>query len=255
MSVPRLRAPIVLVHGLLGYDQWKLCGWTLANYFGCIPTSFTDAGNRVFVAALSKTRGVADRANQLKAFLDLHSPEEPVHLIGHSMGGLDARYMISCLGMADRVLSLTTIGTPHRGTAFADWGVRKLAKLIVPFFEKLCVPYQAFFDLTTANCRDFNEKVPDAPAVRYFSVAGKHQGTWLSPEWELPHRIVTRVEGDNDGIVSVTSANYGESCDIWPGDHISLVNWISPLAHLRGQYTDRTPAYAALLGRLADAGF
>src|SRR5262249_5187529 len=38
-----------------------------------------------------------------------------VHVFAHSMGGLDARYMISRLGMAKRVLSLTTIATPHRG--------------------------------------------------------------------------------------------------------------------------------------------
>jgi len=40
------------------------------------------------------------------------------------MGGLDSRHAISLrLGLAERVLTLTTLGTPHRGTAFADWGV------------------------------------------------------------------------------------------------------------------------------------
>ena len=46
---------------------------------------------------------------------------EPVNLIAHSMGGLDARYLISRLGMADQVRSLTTISTPHRGSFMADW--------------------------------------------------------------------------------------------------------------------------------------
>jgi len=36
-----------------------------------------------------------------------------VHLFAHSMGGLDARHMITHLGMANRVRTLTTIGTPH----------------------------------------------------------------------------------------------------------------------------------------------
>jgi triacylglycerol esterase/lipase EstA (alpha/beta hydrolase family) len=36
------------------------------------------------------------------------------------MGGLDARYAISLLGLARRVASLTTIGTPHRGTPVGD---------------------------------------------------------------------------------------------------------------------------------------
>ena len=37
------------------------------------------------------------------------------------MGGLDARYMIGQLGMADRVAALLTVTTPHRGSPYADW--------------------------------------------------------------------------------------------------------------------------------------
>ena len=46
-----------------------------------------------------------------------------MHLIAHSMGGLDARHMIVREGMAERVASLTTVGTPHNGTPVA---VKKL---------------------------------------------------------------------------------------------------------------------------------
>jgi triacylglycerol lipase len=108
-----------LVHGLLGYGQLKVCGWTIASYFSNIPEFLSASGNRVLVAQLSPTGGVAERATQLKLFLDREAPREPVHLLAHSMGGLDARYMISRLDMAARVLTLTTLGTAHRGTAFA----------------------------------------------------------------------------------------------------------------------------------------
>ena len=37
VAVPKLRAPIVLVHGLFGFDRLKLAGWTLANYFSNLP--------------------------------------------------------------------------------------------------------------------------------------------------------------------------------------------------------------------------
>ncbi|KAI8451378.1 triacylglycerol lipase [Phakopsora pachyrhizi] len=44
------------------------------------------------------------------------------NLLGHSMGGLDARYLISRLRPEKyRVKSLTTICTPHRGSPFMDW--------------------------------------------------------------------------------------------------------------------------------------
>lgn len=255
MTIPKLRAPLVLVHGLLGFDRLQVGSWTVASYFTDIPQVLEAAGNRVLVARLSPTGGIAERAAQLKAFLEREVPGEPVHLIAHSMGGLDSRYLISRLGMAPRVLSLTTIATPHRGTAFADWGIRHFARYLQPLLQQIRLPYQAFFDLTTASCRAFNEQTPDAPGVRYFSVAGQHEGGWRSAEWELPYRIVLRAEGPNDGVVSVASATYGEGCEVWTGDHISLINWTHPLWQMRGLGRDRSSGYAQLLCRLADEGF
>ena len=122
-------------------------------------------------------------------------------------------------------------------------------------FNAIGIPYQAFYDLTTTRCRDFNAETPNAPGIRYFSIAGLHRGGWHSPEWRLSHAIVTRVEGDNDGIVSVASATFGESCEIWDGDHVSLINWRNPLAQYWGECHERTPQYTALVQRLADEGF
>ena len=41
---------------------------------------------------------------------------ERIHLIGHSMGGLVARYYVQRLGGDARVHTLVTLGTPHGGT-------------------------------------------------------------------------------------------------------------------------------------------
>src|SRR5438128_2084015 len=135
MRIPKLRSPIVLVHGFFGFDRVRVGCLTLANYFPRIPELLRAAGNRVLIPRLCATGGIAHRAAQLKAFLDREAPREPVHLFAHSMGGLDSRYMISRLGMGGRVLSLTTLGTPHRGTAFADWGIRRLERLVKPILQ------------------------------------------------------------------------------------------------------------------------
>ena len=254
MKFPRLGHPVVLVHGLAGYGRLNVGGSTFMSYWTNIPEAIAAAGNRVFIPRLPATASVARRAAALKAFLDREAPGQRVHLIAHSMGGLDSRHLISRLGMAERVLSLTTLGTPHRGCPFADWGVRRLGRFLTPLLDFAGLPYQAFHDLTVARCRDFNRDTPDAPGVRYFSVAGRFARTWLAPEWQLPARIVERAEGDNDGIVSVASASYGESCEVWDGDHINLVNWHHPWAPPDKQ-TDRVRHYAALVGRLADEGF
>lgn len=255
MTAPKLQAPIVLVHGLLGYDQLKVCGWTMKHYFPGIPELLTAAGNRVLVPRLSPTCGVAERAQQLKEFLDKEAPGEAVHLVGHSMGGLDCRYLISRLGVGSRVLTLTTIGTPHRGSAFADWGISRLERVLKPLIDFFGIPHQAFYDLTTERCKRFNDEVPDLARVRYFSVAGRFDGNWIDLLWQPSYRIVHAAEGPNDGVVSLASATYGEGIEIWEGDHLSLVNWPNPSAQARGTWRDRAPEYATLIERLKAEGF
>jgi triacylglycerol lipase len=252
---PRLSAPIVLAHGLCGYDRISVFGRTVRVYFRGVRERLEAAGNRVLVARVSPTAGVARRAADLKRFIDHELPTGTVHVVGHSMGGLDARYMVSKLGMENRVRSLTTVGTPHRGSPFADWGVRRFARLVVPVLRRIGIPHEAFFDLTTDHCRRFNEAVPDVPGVRYFSVAGECVKPWLGPEWLLPHRIVERAEGPNDGVVSVASARWGEHAEVWEGDHLNLVNHPNRLARRRGVWADRAPDYGRIVRRLAAAGF
>jgi triacylglycerol lipase len=252
---PKLSAPIVLVHGLCGFDQIYAFHRPVKDYFPGIREHLATGGNRVLTARVSPTAGVARRALDLKRFLDRDLPGQAVHVIGHSMGGLDARYLVSRLGMESRVLSVTTVGTPHRGSPFADWGWRRLSRVLVPLMRLVGMPHQAFIDLRTDTCRRFNENVPDAPGVRYFSVAGVCEWPWLGPEWLLPYRIVDRCEGPNDGVVSVASAAWGEHADVWDGDHLNLVNWPNRLARRRGVWHDRAPDYGRIVRRLAASGF
>jgi pimeloyl-ACP methyl ester carboxylesterase len=44
------------------------------------------------------------------------SGHQQVDIIGHSLGGLIARYYVQCLGGDRRVRTLVTLGTPHTGT-------------------------------------------------------------------------------------------------------------------------------------------
>ena len=254
-AAPRLSAPIVLVHGLCGFDRIYACRRVVKDYFPGVREHLEAAGNRVFSARVSPTAGVAQRALDLKRFIDREVPAGPVHVIGHSMGGLDARYMTSKLGMESRVLSVTTVGTPHRGSSFADWGTTRLARWLLPFFKSIGMPADAFFDLRTDACARFNEDVRDVPGVRYYAVAGVCEKPWLGPEWLVPSSIVNRTEGPNDGVVSVASATWGEHTDVWQGDHLNLVNWPNRLAKKRGVWGDRAPDYGRIVRRLSQAGF
>lgn len=253
--IPQLADPIVLVHGLCGFTQLKAFRRPAKDYFPGIRECLEVAGNRVLTARVSPTSSIARRAADLKRFIQRHVPHGPVHVIGHSLGGLDARFMTARLGMENRVKSVTTIGTPHRGTAFADWGWSHISYFITPLLRLMGVPYDAFIDLRTDRCERFNEAVRDVPGVRYYSVAGVCEKPWLGLEWLLPSRIVRKAEGANDGIVSVTSATWGEHTDVWDGDHLNLVNWPNRIAKKRGVWADRAPDYGRIVRRLAAAGF
>lgn len=62
---------------------------------------------------------VADKARRFARFVQRHHPEGRVDLVGHSLGGLIARYWAQELGGAPRVDRLVTLATPHRGTRSA----------------------------------------------------------------------------------------------------------------------------------------
>jgi pimeloyl-ACP methyl ester carboxylesterase len=55
-----------------------------------------------------------------------------VHLIGHSLGGLVARYYIQELGGEDKVHTCITLGTPHQGTYAAVVGRGRAARQVRP---------------------------------------------------------------------------------------------------------------------------
>ena len=89
-QIPRLNAPIVLAHGLFGFTRIGLGRITLTPYFRSIPELLRGAGNRVLVTRVPSIAGVEHRAGRLGEQIFKAFPDEPVHLIGHSMGGLDA---------------------------------------------------------------------------------------------------------------------------------------------------------------------
>lgn len=232
VSLPQL--PVVLVHGFAGLDRLMPCRRPAAEYFPGIAARLRRLGVTVHAPRLSPSAGVEVRAAELAAAVDGLGP---VHLIGHSLGGLDARHAVTHLGTL--AATVTTVGTPHRGSPVADWAVRLVKR-------------GAVRDLTTAACERFNRDTPDVPGVRYFSVAGVIGPGWLTAGWAAPHRLVRRVDGPNDGVVSVASATWGERCDTWPGDHLNLVNWPNRRMLKRAAWPDRGGDYLRLLEQLAD---
>lgn len=184
------------------------------NYFKGIGRHLRNNGFNVHQSAVNFAGKLELRANDLKTEVEtalaLRSEQSKVHIIGHSMGGLDARFMIAKLGMAEKVSSLTTIGTPHHGTSFADWGIANEGDELIEILEKV-IDLRGFADLTTGAAENFNQSVEPIEAgndVFYQTYSSHEQKSKifapLKPAWQ----IIFENEGDNDGLVPVISQRW-----------------------------------------------
>lgn len=111
------RYPVVLVHGLLGFDS--ILG--VLDYWYGVPGDLRSGGTRVFVANVSSSNYSEVRGEQLIRDLDnLRAVYgyQRFNLIGHSHGGPTIRYVASV--RPDLVASITSIGSPHTGSKVAD---------------------------------------------------------------------------------------------------------------------------------------
>ena len=246
--------PLVLVHGLLGFGTIGPRG-DLEYFRGVMRhlennRDVLDGKAKVYVADVDPLDSIPSRAIQLRDFIQdrvlyrgTKRRYEKVNIIAHSMGGLDARYMIANLAMdtgprdpmAARVASLTTIGTPHLGTPFADFMIElPVGQRIVQWANFYSVNVAAFEQLTERFLveQGFNERMPDRGQVEYFSYAGDVLPSRVFPFMLLPAQIIWRSgkrDVRNDGLVPVDSATFrygpvGKAYDqVLPADHATQI--------------------------------
>jgi triacylglycerol lipase len=242
-----LRYPVVLAHGLLGFDELKLPG-VRPEYFRGVPQRLRELGAQVHAVKVPPLSSVKDRALELaRTVRELDARR--VNIIAHSMGGLDARYAISKLGLHDRVASLTTIGTPHRGTPLADLGTSLGEKLkLNGVLVRLGVDVGAFYDLTTRRMESFNEEIQDAPGVLYGSYLARTQGAALAlnPLLLPSYLYLSEQAGENDGLVPTMSQRWGEILGRVEADHWAQIGWSPGF--------DAPAFYAGLLQELTARG-
>jgi len=114
----KTKYPIVLAHGASGFRE--LFG--VVDYFFGIPGELRAGGAKVYITQVSAFGSVEQRGEQLLRqveFIAASSGAGKVNLIGHSQGGLDARYVMGV--RPDLVASLTTVASPHLGADLADF--------------------------------------------------------------------------------------------------------------------------------------
>ncbi|BFZ53357.1 lipase 2 [Savitreella phatthalungensis] len=233
------RYPIVLCHGLMGFDTMRIGEASsigvpplaVVHYWKGIREALEANGNTVLVTRVPRTATIEKRAELLSQQIKEHFPPgTKVNVVGHSMGGLDARYMASRLtpGEVD-VVSVTTVSTPHHGSPFADYCAARLGRKRLPriyhALDRLGVDLGALEQLTTYYLdREFNPSTPDRAGCRYFSYGAYFRPSWLSA-FRSPWRVIHREDGPNDGLVSVKSARWGTyKGTISDANHLDIIN-------------------------------
>lgn len=252
------RHPIILAHG------FNAAPGAPGGFTG-VADALRKDGHDVREAKVQPFQSVEARAETLAAEVDraLDEGAEKVNIIAHSMGGLDSRYVITELGYGPEVASLTTMSTPHRGSAVADQVLDVLDGLQVD--DELINDAAAWLGkrtndlaedsdvratmvaLSEARAVEFNETVVDDASVYYQSWAGVSSVAGLRNDLDFDACDVG-ILGDgrnpdkmdpvlvplaaivakgrlipNDGVVAVESARWGKFRGCIPGDHIDEV--------------------------------
>ncbi|KAJ6627108.1 hypothetical protein B0H10DRAFT_1995463 [Mycena sp. CBHHK59/15] len=204
--------PVVFCHGLLGFDSVTI-GPAIApvqvTHWRGIKEVLEANGTEVLITRVPATSSPIDRAKVLEEKISQVYP-------GRS-GGLDCRYLTTHLTQRKfRVLSITTIATPHRGSSFADHFIATVGRARMPSVLSL-------LDLLPNGGGDGAA----FESLTYFSWGATYE-PGLIDTWKWPHSVVLESEGENDGLVSVASSKWGTYLGTLSGvNHLNLVGWIN----------------------------
>lgn len=281
--------PIIMVHGLFGFGN----ALGVVDYFWGIPSDLRKGGAKVYIAEVSSVNSNEVRGEQLLAQINhimAVTGAKKVNIIGHSQGGPTARYVT---GVApEKVASLTTLGSAHRGSKVGDLVETTVANGLAPEGSALRPviagivsaigrvldtltgkPGPATGDAlgalaanNTSGSLKFNQRFPDGvptsacgngaavvKGVRYYSVIGNKALTnVLDPFDWLTGPISLLYAQPNDGMNDVCTQRLGTVVGEYGWNHFDEVN---QLAGLRGLFSaDPVSVYHAHVARLKREG-
>jgi triacylglycerol lipase len=233
--------PIILHHGFAGGADGI---WAWRD----VRDALIADGNTVIQTEVPPFGSLDARAARLEQWITdtlAETGAEKLHIIAHSYGGLDARWVIhNNPELAARIASLTTISTPHRGTYVADLGLGLLPEFATPIVNAAAELIGSLFNAesTSANVRDAlaalqvqgaaerNARFPEGEVV---DADGRADNGVLYQSWAGVANVTGTPEDVSvvcEGKVMITPGTWDH---IWPG----LVT-IAPVIGRDGQVHD-----------------
>ena len=122
--------PILLAHGII--DNHTI--FTLMRRH-LVRRGFSSIHTFSYSPLTLDVRRTAERMGEEIEAICEASGSDQIHVIGHSLGGLIARYYVQRLGGDARVHTCVTLGTPHQGTVAAKLLPWPLVKQVRPDSE------------------------------------------------------------------------------------------------------------------------
>jgi len=279
----KTRYPIVLAHGLSGFRQ--LFG--VVDYFFGIPSDLQSGGAKVFVTQVSAFGSAEQRGEQLLAQIEhivATTGSGKINLIGHSQGGLDARYVMAV--RPDLIASLTTVATPHTGADLADFlrdnltaggfnetVVAALAGSLGTVLDLLTGTPEpqdavgALNSLSSAGAAAFNQRFPAGLAttrcgatpssfngIQLFSWSGESSITNIFDISDVALALTSLFyDEDSDGLVGKCSSHFGKVLrDNYSMNHLDEVNQLFAMTSIFE--TDPVAVFRSHANRLRTAG-
>ncbi|MBX3617345.1 hypothetical protein [Nitrosomonas sp.] len=221
---------------------------------------FEEKGFNLKVAEIPALASIEKLSTALEKFIRREFPADQgrkFHIVAKSMGGLAVRKALSdsfresewnseIKPLSDQIITFTTISTPHKGSPVADMLMRgeacTFAGKLLMFFS----PLGKFFnnedgfgfdaagnDITTYSSA---LRIKDDPKMtgRIFSFGAnldcdaacrsefhdrKENFSEVLMCW---HDMMVNKYGENDGLVPIESATYGQYVETFDGDHIAI---------------------------------
>ena len=276
--------PIVLVHGVSGFDTVG----GLVNYFHTVPWQPERSGATVHTASVSFVNNSWTRGEQLRNYL-YTLPGQKFNLIGHSQGAPTSR--VTAHLVPQKVASVTSVNGVNKGSKVADvvrgilppnssieGGVSAIAEALGGLINALTGSdnpqdgVAALETLTTPGTNAINEATQwrgvnrgscagtretytiNGNPVRYFSWGGS--GQWTSGIDATDPFLATTglVFGGqkNDGLVSTCSQKLGNV--IGTHYHMNHIDAVNHLFGLRSIWTNPVSLYRSHANRLKNRG-
>ncbi|MFT4050132.1 MAG: alpha/beta fold hydrolase [Solirubrobacterales bacterium] len=207
--------PVILIHGTVENQRsnWNAAAPLLKNDGACVYT-FNFGAGLFTVGQFYGLDTVESSAGELKNFVNLvklWTGKSQVDLVGHSQGGLVARYYIQFLGGASSVKNLVALASPNGGTTLS--GIAKLADVVPGLADIFVYSWcKSCADQVTGSAmlKKLNAGGGTSASVKYTNIATKYD------EVSTPYQTAF-LSGSN-----VTNITIQDGCSADLSEHLAI---------------------------------